>query len=168
MACSSVSDTPSQGGQSIYSLPVTTYIRPSRDDVYLRMASTLAERSTCRRRHVGCILTNQRGVILSTGYNGPPAGDEHCIEYPCPGSDLPSGRGLDVCEAIHAEQNALLACPRVYDVHTCYVTASPCMHCLKMLLNTPCQRIVFLQYYPHTAAEAKWKSRGREWVHFQS
>jgi hypothetical protein len=40
---------------------------------------------------------------------------------------LPSGTGLDVCEAIHAEQNALLQCKDVEQIDTAYVTAMPCM-----------------------------------------
>jgi deoxycytidylate deaminase len=44
------------------------------------------------------------------------------------------------------------------------VTASPCMTCAKLLLNTSCKRIVFLEEYPHSASEGLWVSTGREWT----
>ena len=53
-------------------------MRPSRDATMLKLASTIAERSTCARRQVGCVLTNARGHVLSTGWNGVPAGQPHC------------------------------------------------------------------------------------------
>lgn len=127
-------------------------------------AALTATRGTCARRQVGCILTNVRGHVLATGYNGVASGMPHCIDQPCPGAHLPSGTGLDECEALHAEQNALLQCSRPYEIHTCYVTASPCITCIKLLLNTSCQRIVFSEEYPHSKAHQMWLQSGREWV----
>jgi hypothetical protein len=92
------------------------------------------------------------------------------IEYPhaCEGAKYNSGEGLGKCQAIHAEQNALLQCPDIMKIHTCYVTTSPCNEqCIKLLLNTPCQRIVFLEEYSKSGKEA-WISAGREWIHFAS
>ena len=154
-----------------------TQKRPSRDQLYMDMAKLVAQRTTCLRRAVGCVLTNTRGHVLATGYNGVAAGQKHCNErvddpvytqdfYPhaCPGSQAPSGTNLDACQAIHAEQNALLQCRDVYDIGTCYCTASPCMTCTKLLLNTSCKRIVFSEEYPAPAAKELWISSGREWV----
>lgn len=70
---------------------------------------------------------------------------------------------LDGCQAIHAEQNALLQCRDVYAIHTAYVTASPCMTCVKLLLNTSCERIVYVEEYPHSAARDLWTGAGRSW-----
>lgn len=85
------------------------------------------------------------------------------FQHACPGANAPSGQGLDACQAIHAEQNALLQCRDVYAIHTAYVTASPCITCCKLLLNTSCERIVFLTPYPHPEAKALWEGAGREW-----
>lgn len=82
----------------------------------------------------------------------------------CPGHDSPSGTNLDACQAIHAEQNALLQCKDIYDIETCYCTASPCMTCTKLLLNTSCKRIVFFSEYPAPGAKDLWISSGREWI----
>lgn len=149
-------------------------MRPSTDEWALQLALTTSLRSTCLRRRVGCVLINARGHILSTGYNGVAAGRPHCNEhdifdpvgYPhsCKGAHAQSGLDLNSCQAIHAEQNALLQCRDIYDIETCYVTASPCITCTKLLLNTGCKRIVFIEEYPHPEAKDLWTSAGRSWA----
>lgn len=148
-------------------------MRPSRDEWALRLAMLTALRSTCCRRQVGCVLLSARGHVLATGYNGVAAGLPHCNQhdpfeptgfpFACEGAVAKSGTNLDGCEAIHAEQNALLQCRDVYAIETCYVMASPCMTCTKLLLNTGCQRIVFLEDYPHNEAGKLWTRAGRAW-----
>lgn len=168
-------------------------MRPSKDEWALQLALVTAQRATCLRRQVGAVLLNKRGHVLSTGYNGVAAGLLHCNEekpegvfdtpdgkclgvgveipirtmvaYPnaCPGAHSLSGTNLDACQAIHAEQNALLQCRDVHEIHTCYVTASPCMTCTKLLLNTTCERIVFVEEYPHVEARDLWVQAGRRW-----
>lgn len=169
-------------------------MRPTRDEWALELARLTAQRATCLRRRVGCVLLNERGHVLATGYNGVAAGQPHCNEvtgfnfvygngidetrpltgqstgqvdvygHACGGARAPSGQGLDTCQAIHAEQNALLQCRDVYQIDTCYTTASPCITCVKLLLNTSCRRIVFSEQYPHGESEKLWISSGREWV----
>jgi len=154
-------------------------MRISRDEWAMRLAQVCAQRSTCLRRAVGCVLLNERGHVLSTGYNGVAAGMPHCNEmemnpsmmfggdasYPnaCSGAKSPSGTNLDGCEAIHGEQNALLQCRDVYEIDTCYTTTAPCITCVKLLMNTSCRRIVFLEDYPHSEASRQlWQPR--EWI----
>lgn len=168
-------------------------MRPTPTEYFLRMAQLVATRSTCLRRHVGCMLVNQHKHVIATGYNGVAVGVSHCnlevkgtienaigagrlpyqsvvVEYPhaCPGAVAASGTNLDGCHAIHAEQNALLQCKNVHEIVTAYVTASPCITCTKLLLNTSCQEIVFLEEYPHSAARELWEAQGRRWVHGQA
>lgn len=147
--------------------------RPTKDDIYVNVALLVARRSTCLRRAVGCVLANKDGNVLATGYNGVARGLPHCNEfvgnsYPhaCPGSRAPSGQDLDKCEAIHAEQNALLQCKDVQEIDTVYVTTSPCVTCTKLLLNTSARRIVFLEAYTHSAAQSLWERAGRVWEHY--
>lgn len=85
--------------------------------------------------------------------------------YPnaCPGAFSPSGTNLDGCYAIHAEQNALLQCRDVWEIEVCVVTASPCISCCKLLLNTGCRVIVFKEEYPHDDARSLWINSGRFW-----
>lgn len=146
--------------------------RESRDSYFLRIASVVASRGTCRRRRVGAILVDSRRHIIATGYNGTPAGFPHCLDHECPGARSVSGTHLDGCFAIHAEANALLQCSDVSRIDTCYSTASPCISCTKLLLNTGCRRICFLEEYPHPEAKQLWLSQNndpgveflREWL----
>lgn len=142
-----------------------TLPRPNRDSYFLEIAQVVSKRATCGRRRVGCVLVNSRNHIIATGYNGVPRNFPHCNDHPCPGRHCASGTGLDACIATHAEANALLQCGDVDTIDTCYVTASPCTHCTKLLLNTTCRRIVYLEEYPHTTSKELWLSDAtRTWV----
>ena len=162
-------------------------MRPTRHEWAMNLVQATAARATCLRRQVGCVLLNARGHVLATGYNGVASGMDHCNEskpipiiefyeiglegclrstfpHACPGAESPSGTNLDGCEAIHAEQNALLQCSDVYQIHTCYVSASPCVTCTKLLLNTSCQNIVFKEEYAHKVSADLWMKAGRNWL----
>lgn len=131
--------------------------------VFLAMAGVLATLSTCKRRSVGCLIVNAHGKILASGYNGVPSGFPHCALRPCDGANKPSGTNLDLCEAIHAEANALILCHRPDEIYACYTTTSPCIHCIKMLLNTPCQHIFFIEAYPDLRPKELWLKGQRSW-----
>jgi dCMP deaminase len=135
--------------------------RPSIDAYMMGIAMMAASRATCSRRAVGCVLTNRLHHIIATGYNGVPRGMVHCGVKPCPGANAPSGQSLDACMATHAEQNALLQCKDVEEISTAYVTAQPCITCTKLLLNTGCTNVVYLEPYPHVAAQTLWSDAGR-------
>ena len=157
-------------------------MRLGKDGYFLTMAELIATRSTCIRRSVGCVLVDARGHVLSTGYNGVAAGLPHCNEFidtcgpindpqpfysnACVGAFPVGGGGLDNCDAVHAEQNALLQCRDVYAIETCYTLLSPCIACLKLLLNTSCVRIVFREEYTkQPRARELWASSpGRIWL----
>lgn len=104
---------------------------------------------------------------LNVGFDRQSVGFDKIHPHACVGSQAPSGTALDTCGAIHAEQNALLRCRDVREIDAAYVTASPCMHCTKMLLNTGCQRIVFLEEYPAVGAKELWLGAGRAWEKYQ-
>lgn len=134
--------------------------RLSKPAYYAEMARLVARRASCARRQVGCILVDERGHVLSTGYNGPARGVPNCIDTPCRGATCESGQGLELCEAVHAEQNALLQCRDVDQIHACFVTTEPCAHCAKLLLNTGCQMVIYGDPYPQGGGFAQW-TRGR-------
>lgn len=136
-----------------------------KDQVWLNVAHQIARLATCARRKVGVVFLDEKGRVLATGYNGLPPGEIHCTDRPCKGAALPSGTGLDLCEAIHAEQNALAQLKELDKVHTVYCTTAPCIHCVKMICATSARRIVFAQAYPHTASEEYWTRRGGTWEH---
>ena len=67
-----------------------------------------------------------------------------------------------------AEVNAILQCPDVWDIDTVYVTLSPCIRCTKMLMNTSCKRIVFLNNHLGETGKELWEKTGRTWQHYAS
>ena len=127
--------------------------RPSWDEYFMQIADVAATRSTCLRRHVGAVLVHDRH-ILATGYNGVPAGIEHCLTRGCLREELgiPSGQQHELCRGLHAEQNALIQASRhggiAGDGATLYCTAHPCVQCTKMLINAWVKRIVYRDSYP--------------------
>ena len=137
--------------------------RESSDFYFLKMALLVSERGTCARRKVGSIFINSKKHIIATGYNGNPAGHNHCIDKPCKGANSKSGTDLELCEAIHAEQNALLQCKDVYEIDIVYCTVSPCIHCVKLLLNTSARKIIFCEEYVHKDAKRLWINSHRAW-----
>lgn len=120
--------------------------RPSIDEYFLKIASVVAERSTCLRHHVGAVSVRDKH-ILTTGYNGAAAGLRDCLELGCLRDELgiPSGTRHEICRAIHAEQNVVIQAA-LHGVSllgaTIYCTHSPCVLCAKMLINARIARFV--------------------------
>jgi len=126
--------------------------RPTADEYFMAMAMLVATRSTCSRRQVGCVLTDNNNNILATGYNGVARGHPHCNEgHPCPGAYSESGKDLDLCYAIHAEQNALIQCKNLTKVYACFCTTAPCVMCTKLFLNTTLTRMIYVESYPQSS-----------------
>src|SRR5271157_5682643 len=83
---------------------------PAREDYFLEIAKVVASRSTCLRRRYGAVIVKDN-VIVSTGYNGAPRGSINCVDKgSCRRKELnvPAGERYELCEAVHAEQNALV------------------------------------------------------------
>jgi dCMP deaminase len=131
--------------------------RPTYDEYFMEMAHIVSKRSTCLRRKVGAILVKDKH-ILSTGYNGAPKGLKHCIEVGCLRKDLkiPSGERHELCRGLHAEQNAIIQAA-VFGISiknsTLYCTNTPCVVCVKMLINAGVTEIVLSEDYPDELAK---------------
>lgn len=139
-------------------------MRVSSAQVMLEIAQALAQRSTCSKLSVGAVLVDRSYRIIGSGYNGVPRDCPHCIDFPCAGATAP--KGADLCEAVHAEQNALLNCHTPDKIYACYITHAPCMRCTKTLLNTGCEAVVFLSAeFVEPAARELWLRSGRAWFH---
>jgi len=138
--------------------------RISKDNTYMAMAIALALRSTCIDKQVGCIITNAKNEIIATGYNGAPRGELHCIDLGYCIKDAFHNKNR--CPSAHAEQNALLQCRVPEQIHTIYITLSPCISCIRIIMNTPCKRIVFGIEHNHPEAKEKWINSGKEWIYY--
>ena len=82
---------------------------PNWDEYFMQIAHLVSQRSTCLRRQVGAIIVKDKR-ILSTGYNGAPAGLKHCGEVGClrEQQNVPSGQRHELCRGLHGEQNAII------------------------------------------------------------
>jgi dCMP deaminase len=142
--------------------------RPDKHRWYMDIAHVVSERATCVRRKVGCVVVDVFGNIQSTGYNGVPRGVKHCFDVPCPGATESSGQGLDRCQAVHAEVNAIAQCPNIHQTKSIYCTTAPCVSCLKLLINTGATHIYFAESYPQANDAGKLWCRShekRQWIH---
>jgi dCMP deaminase len=121
--------------------------RPSIDAYYIAMLPLIASRATCPRRQVAAILVDERGRLVSIGYNGPASGMLHCIDTPCAGAADKSG-DTSRCIAIHAEMNALSqAKDSRRTPHTLYCSTDPCFECAKLLITEGIKRVIAASAY---------------------
>jgi len=134
------------------------HIRPSWDDYFMDITVQVARRSTCDRARVGAIIVKDKR-ILTTGYNGAPAGLPHCDEI---GHLMIGGHCV---RTLHAEQNAIIQAALhgvSVDGGTLYVTHQPCLTCAKMIINAGIQRVVYAGNYPDENAVAFLSQAGVE------
>ena len=131
--------------------------RVSKQNYYLDIAQTVAERSTCMRRMFGAIIVKNDSII-STGYNGAPRGRKNCSDLGVCMRDklnIPRGERYELCRSVHAEANAIIAAPReqmlgatlymvCVDPKTKEVQSgtSSCMMCKRLVLNAGIKTVV--------------------------
>ena len=128
--------------------------RPSIDEYFMEIASVVAKRSTCLRNHVGALFVKNKR-ILSTGYNGAPAGLDHGDVVGCARENIASGTHHELCRAVHAEQNAIIQAALhgiSIEGATLYCTHQPCILCAKMMINARVIKVVYQQSYPDGTA----------------
>jgi dCMP deaminase len=132
-------------------------MRPDWDDYFIGIAKVVSSRSTCLRRKYGAVIVKDR-VIVSTGYNGAPRGIENCIDIgKCKRKELnvPSGERYELCEAVHAEQNALINAPPErmknatiyiagFEEDRTFAAGKPCKLCDRMIRNAQIKEVVYL------------------------
>ena len=144
--------------------------RPTVDEYFLKIASVVAERSTCLRHHVGAVAVKDKH-ILATGYNGAPAGARDCLEIGCLREKLglKPGERHELCRGIHAEQNAVVQAARfgvAIKDSTLYTTTYPCVICAKILINAGIKKIVYLSDYRDELSQEMLKESEIEVVRF--
>ena len=132
--------------------------RIDKNNYYLDIAKSVAERSTCLRKKVGCVIVNN-DEIISTGYNGAPRGRKNCIDlgYCVKKKCFPDVRhgGYDACRSVHAEQNAIISASRKDMLGgTLYLSlfkvengeydpgANSCQMCRKMIINSGIKKVI--------------------------
>jgi dCMP deaminase len=136
------------------------------DEYFLKIASVVAERSTCRRHHIGAVAVKDKH-ILTTGYSGAPSGRKDCLELGCLRDELhiPSGERQEICRGIHAEQNVIIQASLhgvSLEGSTIYCTHTPCVLCAKMLVNARIKRFVSYSKYNDETFVSLFKEAGIE------
>jgi dCMP deaminase len=126
--------------------------RTPRDVYYMKLAYVISERSTCirDRRQIGAVIVNDMNHIVSSGYNGNPRNMKHCDDIGCIRDilQIPSGTKMEICTAVHAEQNAIIQAGPGALGATIYSTILPCNTCAKMIVNSGISRVVYSEDYP--------------------
>lgn len=110
------------------------------DRKYLEMARIWAKNSYCKRRQVGALIVKDR-MIISDGYNGTPEGFENVCE---------DENNQTKPYVLHAEANAITKVAKSNNSSqdaTLYITASPCMECAKLIIQSGIRRVVFCDNY---------------------
>ncbi|HZK03446.1 MAG TPA: dCMP deaminase family protein [Bacteroidaceae bacterium] len=110
------------------------------DKKYIRMAMIWAENSYCERRKVGALVVKDK-MIISDGYNGTPTGFENVCE---------DENGVSKPYVLHAEANAITKLAKSSNSSegaTMYCTASPCIECAKLIIQSGIKRVVYSEQY---------------------
>lgn len=132
-------------------------MRTDKINYYLDIAQSVSERSTCLRRHYGCVIVNN-DEIISTGYNGAPRGRKNCNELGfCyrEKMEVPRGERYELCRSVHAEQNAIISAARKDIINgTMYIVginvktgeiepkSTSCMMCKRVVINSGIKEVI--------------------------
>lgn len=137
------------------------------DHRFMELAQTIGTWSSCfqNNRQIGAVIVRDKR-ILTTGYNGAPAGLKSCKDKgECMRRRLciPSGTQHELCYAIHAEQNAIIQAAKIgvmIEGATLYCTHQPCVICAKMIVNAGIARVVYGEGYPDAFAMEIFQEAG--------
>lgn len=115
---------------------------------FMKVARLAADNSYSHRSKVGAIVVRD-GRIISTGWNGQPAGFDNCCEK----EELNSNGEkvlVTLPTVIHAEMNALFWCSKteiIADGAEMYVTLSPCVNCALGIIQCGIKKVYYLEEY---------------------
>lgn len=141
------------------------------DQRFMELTETVGSWASCYRRKVGAVIVKDNRV-MTTGYNGAPAGISSCMERgEClrEKNNIPSGTHAEICYAAHAEQNAIIQAAR-YGINingaTLYCTHQPCVICAKIIINAGIKRVIYKEGYPDEFSLKLFKEAGTEIIKF--
>ena len=142
---------------------------------YLDIAETVAERSTCLRRHYGAIIVKS-DEIIATGYNGAPRGRKNCVDLDYCAREalnIPSGERYELCRSVHAEANAIISAARSETLGaTLYMAckdpatgeripgSTSCSMCRRLIINAGIARVVIRD----TPTDYRLVDVEKEWI----
>ena len=126
-------------------------------EVYMRMAEELAKRSTCSRLQVGTVITDEAlQNVVAIGYNGNAKGFPNQCDTDTPGA----------CGCIHSEQNAVVKADGQMRRKVAFVTASPCVMCAKLLIQSDVTHVFYREPYRKPDGLDVLRAGGVKTVHY--
>lgn len=132
--------------------------RPAFEEIYIKLACIIAERSTCSRLKVGTVVTSQDyRKVLAVGYNGNATG----LPNKCDRNEIGN------CGCLHSEENAVINCdsPRHIIKHV-FVTHQPCSACAKRLINLgEVKKVFYKEAYRKSESLELFNAVGIELIH---
>ncbi|QHB48368.1 dCMP deaminase [Acinetobacter phage vB_AbaM_Kimel] len=141
-----------------------------KSSTFMQIAYLVSQESKCMSWKVGAVIA-KNGRIISTGYNGSPAGGVNCCDHaeqegwttnqynPKPphinkvllkAECRNAHSEWSKVNEIHAELNAILYAAKngtSIDGATMYVTLSPCPDCAKAIANSGIKQLVYSETY---------------------
>lgn len=127
----------------------------NRHEWLMSVATLTAQRGTCSRLRVGAVIAWDSRII-SSGYNGAPAGLPHCNhtdeEVEVQVFSEPQSCYLNVhpyrscTRSVHAEANAIAFAARRgsgTEGAEMFVTHQPCLDCAKLIINSGISTVTF-------------------------
>ena len=144
------------------------------DKRFMEMAELVSTWSSCfqENRHIGAVIVKDKR-ILTTGYNGAPAGIESfkdrgvCLRREM---NIPSGTRQEVCYAVHAEQNAICQAAKLgisVEGATLYCTHQPCVICARIIINSGIKKVIYKYGYPDEFSLRLFKEAGMELIKYE-
>ncbi len=110
------------------------------DEYFINIAKMISLKSKDTKRQVGCVLVSlNNNRIISTGYNGLPAGIDDNIDW--------NNRDLVHSMIIHAEMNCIIYANNKYENSILYTTLSPCKDCIKIIAAAKIKKVIYLDEY---------------------
>ncbi|MBS1456118.1 MAG: dCMP deaminase family protein [Clostridia bacterium] len=144
------------------------------DKRFMEMAELVSTWSSCfqENRHIGAVIVKDKR-ILTTGYNGAPAGIESCKDRGAclrREMNIPSGTRQEVCYAVHAEQNAICQAAKLgisVEGATLYCTHQPCVICARIIINSGIKKVIYKYGYPDEFSLRLFKEAGMELIKYE-
>ena len=144
------------------------------DKRFMEMAELVSTWSSCfqENRHIGAVIVKDKR-ILTTGYNGAPAGIESCKDRGAclrREMNIPSGTRQEVCYAVHAEQDAICQAAKLgisVEGATLYCTHQPCVICARIIINSGIKKVIYKYGYPDEFSLRLFKEAGMELIKYE-
>ena len=132
--------------------------RISKEEMFMQLAEIVALRSTCKRLHVGAIVTDSKmNNILSMGYNGNYAGGPNTCDSDKEG----------FCGCTHAEINSLVKADNSLPDRVMFITDSSCKACAEVIINSQISKVYYQNEYQLTEGIDLLKKVGIKVIHLK-